>query len=238
VTTLYDLTVPICHTAQRFADLVPPTLTYVNTMVTYGSNTQSINMVLHFGTHLDAPFHYGYPMDLSQIPLDLVYGTGVIVDIPNKGDWGVITPDDLEKARPAIRENDIVILHTGWHKYWAKDEDRYAYKYPGLGREAVDWLVARKVKMVCSDTTSPEHMFQMADGVMKLRYDIFTQKIDREKFPLFYAHHAFLSRNILIVEQLGGQIAEVVGQRLTIAVFPLKLVHGDGCPVRVVAIKE
>ena len=235
---LYDLSVPICHTAQKFADLVPPVLTYVNTIPLSFSNTQNIEMCLHFGTHLDAPFHYGYPMDISEIPLDRLYGSGVIVDVSGKGDWGVITAEDLEKASPAIQEDDIVILFTGWNQYWGKDEDRYAYKYPGLGTEAIDWLVDKKVKMVGSDTTSPEHMFQMSDGVMKLRPDIFTEKVDRKKHPLFYAHYAFLSRNILLLEQLGGQIDEIVGQRLNIAVFPIKIVHGDGCPVRVVAIKE
>lgn len=234
---LYDLSEPLCHTAQKFADLVPPVLTYENTMTQAGSNTQRISTLLHFGTHIDAPFHYNYPMDLSQMPLDRVYGAGVIVDIP-KEDWGVITAEDLEKAQPVIQPDDIVIIHTGWHKYWGIDEDRYAYKYPGLGTEAIDWLVAKKIKMIGCDTTSPEHMFSMHDNVLKYRPDIFTEPVDRKKYPLFYAHHQFLSRNIFILEQIGGQIAELVGRRVTIAAFPLKLEHGDGCPVRIVAITE
>ena len=31
-----------------------------------------------------------------------------------------ITADDLEKARPQIREDDIVIVNTGWHKYYER----------------------------------------------------------------------------------------------------------------------
>jgi arylformamidase len=235
---LYDLTEPICHTAQKFGNLTPPVLTYIDTVPLSFSNTQKIEMVLHFGTHLDAPFHYGYPMDLSQIPLDRLYGEGVVVDVTGKDDCGIITAKDLENSSVPIKQNDIVILYTGWSKYWGKDEDRYAYKYPGLGTDAVDWLVQKKVKMVGIDAISPEHIFRMSDGVMKLRPDIFTKPVDRQEFPLFYAHYAFLSKNILIVEQVGGQVAELAGQRVTMAVFPMKLVHGDGCPVRVVAIKE
>ncbi|MBI4584042.1 MAG: cyclase family protein [Planctomycetes bacterium] len=237
MTTLYDLTEPLGHTAQKFADMVPPQLSYENTMVRAGSNTQRISTSLHFGTHLDAPFHFAYPADLSDIPLEWVYGTGVIVAIP-KQDWEVITAADLEQARPAIQKNDIVIINTGFHKYWGKDEDRYAYKYPGLGTEAVDWLVQKKIKMIGCDTISPEHIFSMHDNILQFRPDIFREKIDRTKFPPFYAHHQFLSRQILILEQVGGQIAEVTGQRVILAAFPLKLVHGDGCPVRIVAIKE
>ena len=235
---LYDLTEPICQTAQKFGTLVPPTLTYVDTVPRSFSNTQKIEMVLHFGTHLDAPYHYGYQMQLDQIPLDRVYGSGVIVDVSGKKDFGIITSEDIKNAGTEIRKDDIVIFYTGWSKYWGKDEDRYAYKYPGLGKDAIDWLVNKQVKMVGSDTISCEHIFRMSDGVMKLRPDIFTKPVDRQEFPLFYAHYQFLSRNILIVEQVGGQIAELVGQRVTIAAFPMKLVHGDGCPVRVVAIKE
>lgn len=237
-TKLYDLTEPICQSAQGFTGLVPPALKAICTLPVHGSITQKIDIILHFGTHLDAPFHYGYPMDISQIPLEKVYGSGIIIDIPDKNDWDVITVEDLENARPKIRADDIVIIHTGWHKYWAKDHDRYAYKYPGLGKEAIDWLVGKKVKMVGSDTISPEHIFQMSDGILSSRSDIFTEKIDRKKFPLFYAHHTFLCNNILLLEQVGGQIGEIVGQRLTVAAFPIKLVNGDGCQVRVVAIKD
>jgi len=200
-----------------------------------GSNTQSIDTLLHFGTHLDAPYHYGYPVTLDQIPLEWVYGTGVVVDIP-KEDWGLITKDDLENAEPSIKEGDIVIIHTGWHKYWGKDKERYSFKYPGLVKDSVDWLVERRVKIVGSDTISPEHIFSMAKNVEPVRPDIFTAPVDTCKFPPFYAHHTFLKNNILILEQVGGDIDEVVGQRVTICAFPLKIVHGDGSQVRLVAI--
>ena len=40
-----------------------------------------------------------------------------MVDIP-KGKWEVITAEDLENATPTIQRDDIVIIHTGWHRYW------------------------------------------------------------------------------------------------------------------------
>lgn len=234
---LYDLTEPLSHVAQRFGGLTPPALHYKCTMPKDGANEQEITMSLHFGTHLDAPFHLGYPMTLDQIPLSQVYGSGVVVDVP-KDDWQEITVDDLEKAEPIIREGDIVIINTGWHKYWGKEEERYSYKYPGLGKDAVDWLVKRGVKMIGSDTISPEHIFCMIDKVRLVRPDIFTTSIDTNKFPPFYSHHTLLKNNILLLEQVGGEIDKVTGQRVTICAFPMKLVHGDGSQVRVVAIKE
>ena len=236
--SFYDLTEPLCHRAQKFADAIPPELTYVETIPQTGANNQKINTVLHFGTHIDAPFHAGFSMDVSEIPLDRVYGTGVVVDIP-KNDWELITEDELEKAKPQIQEDDIVIIRTGWHQYWGKDEIRYAYKYPGLSKEGAEWLVSKKIKLLGIDTITPEPIFSLNDGIIKSRPDIFSnKKIDREKYPLMHVHKTLLGNNIFMLEQVGGQINEVSGQRLTIAAFPIKLVNGDGCQVRVVAIKR
>jgi kynurenine formamidase len=33
-------------------------------------------------------------------------------------DWAVITPEMIESAPVEVREGDILILHTGWHRYW------------------------------------------------------------------------------------------------------------------------
>ena len=54
---------------------------------------------------------------MDEVPLPHFFGTGVVVSIP-KEEWGVITADDLEKATPKIQPGDIVIVNTGWHKYY------------------------------------------------------------------------------------------------------------------------
>ena len=62
---------------------------------------------------MDAPLHVTENTpSLTGYPLWRFFGTGVAVSIP-KGKWGVITPDDLEKATPKIRKNDIVMINTG-----------------------------------------------------------------------------------------------------------------------------
>jgi kynurenine formamidase len=57
---------------------------------------------MHCTTHADSPVHVIEGLEYTdEIPLEKYYGTGVIVSIP-KGKWEVITPEDLEKARPRI----------------------------------------------------------------------------------------------------------------------------------------
>jgi kynurenine formamidase len=88
--------------------------------------TQKITTVMHSGTHIDAPAHVveGTPF-LHEVPLSSFFGTGVVVSIP-KDKWGVVTPDDLEAARPEIRPGDIVIVNTGWHHYYGDSAQYYA----------------------------------------------------------------------------------------------------------------
>jgi kynurenine formamidase len=67
----------------------------------------------------------------------------VIVDI-QKGKWEVITAEDLENARPKIEKDDIVIVHTGWHKKYSDSVEYFCYS-PGLYKEAGEWFVEKGV---------------------------------------------------------------------------------------------
>ena len=57
--------------------------------------------IMHRGTHMDAPLHVTENTpDIMDYELWRFFGTGVAVSIP-KGKWEVITPEDLENARPS-----------------------------------------------------------------------------------------------------------------------------------------
>ena len=59
--------------------------------------------IMHRGTHMDTAAHVlpDQPY-LDGFDVWRFFGTGVAVSIP-KGRWGVIMPEDLEKAEPEIR---------------------------------------------------------------------------------------------------------------------------------------
>ncbi len=96
-----------------------------------GLQTLEYEGIMHRGTHMDAPIHV-----LENTPFITDYetwrffGTGVVVSIP-KGKWGVVTPEDLEKATPKIQPGDIVMVNTGSHRNWGDNPDYFAYS-PGL----------------------------------------------------------------------------------------------------------
>lgn len=209
-----------------------------------GVLTQWLTMPMHVTTHADSPAHVveGTPYT-HELLLDNYYGTGVVVDIP-KGKWGVITPEDLEKATPKIEKGDIVIIHTGWHRYWGDNKTYFAYS-PGLTRPAAEWLVKKGVKAVGVDQQALDHPLLTAMGphgpgpVLPWLLEEYKSETGREikdDFPEWEpSHNILLSNGVMGFENVGGDIEMVVGKRVTIAGFPIRWYMGDGSIVRLVA---
>jgi len=238
MTRYFDLTQPLWEYAPKWVHQPEVQFFEIRQLVRDGIVSRSINTSLHAGTHIDAPAHFGYPMTIDEVPLEQLCGTGVVLDLKRE-QWGVITAEDLENASPAIKEGDRVILNTGWHRFHESDPQTFMLRYPGLDKSAVDWFVSKKVSWVGSDTPSPDHAFCLGSLIEKHRPDVLNEKmIDREKFPKTYCHRTLLGNNILMIEQLGGSIDEVTGQRVTLMALPTKLKKSEASQIRVIAITE
>lgn len=181
----------------------------------------------HTGTHFDSPVHCKKECwSIDQVPLDRFWSEGVVVGIP-KGELGEVVPEDLEKVKPKIQEGDIVLINTGWHKNFCgplTNWDKavyYARKNPGLTKEAAEWLIKKRVKVVGVDHLGVDHpkYWDSGDGT----------------WPV---HRGLLMNNIPMIQPLGGQIDEVTGKRCIIVCPPVNYVKGDAFPVRVLAMIE
>src|SRR5690242_7339448 len=94
---------------------------YAQNLQTQTIVAQRIDTALHVGTHFDGAMHAtdNRKGDMASLPLDYLVNRGVVVDISSKvSDWSVITPEIIEGAGADIREGDILILHTGWHRHY------------------------------------------------------------------------------------------------------------------------
>ncbi|MCP4121526.1 MAG: cyclase family protein [Bacteroidetes bacterium] len=243
---LVDLSHPFgdkCPLWPYFEDVKIERMHY---MAKSGVLSQKVTTVMHCTTHADSPAHVAEGLPYThEIPLDRYYGDGVILDIP-KGKWELITAADLDKAceKTPIKEDDIVIIHTGWNKYWG-DSTKYFCESPGLGREAGEWFVEKKVKAVGVDQQALDHPLHTAigpHGPGPLRPDLledYKEMYGREvkdDFPEWEPCHNLIMRNgILGWENVGGDIDKVVGKRVKIIGFPIRWYMGDGSIVRLVA---
>src|SRR5262245_43997881 len=108
-----DLSHRITEELSRIPSFPQPRIGQKTTIPQHRANVTEVQMVVHHGTHLDAPRHFiedGPTID--QIPLERLYGPGVIWRI-DVADCGLIDVADLERATPRMQEGDIVLLDTG-----------------------------------------------------------------------------------------------------------------------------
>jgi kynurenine formamidase len=209
-----------------------------------GLLVQQFEGIMHRGTHMDAPIHVQENTPtLTGYPVWRFFGTGVTVSIP-KGKWGVVTPQDLERATPKIEKNDIVMINTGSHKNYGDNPDYFAYS-PGLYKEAAEWLVERGVKLVGIDVQALDHPLGTflgphgpgpAQPHLDVEYKALTGRHIIDDFPHWEpAHKIMMTNGIPGIENIGGEIDKITGKRCTFFAFPWRWPDGEGCALRVVA---
>src|SRR6266545_2426738 len=137
---------------------------YAQNLQTQMIVAQRIETALHVGTHFDGAMHATDDPkgDMASLPLDYLVNRGVVVDISAKmSDWAVITPEIIESAGADIREGDILLLHTGWHRHYEgqpqQDLVKYFCYHPGPNLDTLHWMLKKKIKWWGMDTGSCDH---------------------------------------------------------------------------------
>jgi kynurenine formamidase len=212
-----------------------------------GVMAHRVRMVMHSGTHLNAPRHLvAKAAAVGEIALDRLFGSGVVLDIP-KDKWQLIEPADLERAEPPIEADDIVVLCTGWHRQYSDSQEYFGHS-PGLSKAAAKWLVDRGIKLLAVDTPQVDHPLATSLGPQRNGpqmkrlpgdYQRDTGRDPRADFPEWnVAHRTLLAAGIPTIENVGGDVAALVGTRCTFHAYPWNWMEGDACPIRFVAIAD
>lgn len=186
----------------------------------------------HGGTHIDAPMHFAQGrQSVDQIPLQNLMGTAVVIDLTDASNRNAdyqVTAEDFqqwEQQHGTIRAEDIVLLRTGFSRYWP-DASKYLgtaergeagvakLHFPGLHPDAARWIVAnRPIKAIGIDTAS----------------------IDYGQSSLYESHRALYEQNIPAFENLTG-LDRLPARGAFIVALPMKIRNGSGAPLRAVAI--
>ena len=199
---------------SRIPSFPQPHIRQISRIPEHRTNVTEVHMVVHHGTHIDAPRHFiadGPTMD--EVPLDRLYGPGVIWHF-DVADGGIVDVADLERATPRMRPGDIVLIDTSRSRYI--NTERYM-QHACLTGEAAAWLVENGAKLVGIDCPTP-------DLASPLRPPDFA-------FPV---HYTLLSRGVLIAEHVTN-LAQLAGKRAEIMFLGLNIAGSDGAPVRPVA---
>lgn len=186
----------------------------------------------HGGTHIDAPVHFADgKKTVDQLGLEQLIAPAVKIDVSAKAlanrDYLVSTGDlqAWEAANGQIPDGSIVLLQTGYGKYWP-DKKNYlgtdktgpdAVKdlhFPGLDPAAADWLVKnRKINAIGLDTAS----------------------IDNGQSTKYESHVTLMTNNIPAFENVAN-IDQVPVKGAYVMALPMKIKGGSGAPLRIVAL--
>jgi arylformamidase len=258
---IFDLSQDLNQDCSFWPFYPPFEVKYIKRKSEQGVNAQYIQTSNHMGTHLDAPRHFvtnGKTID--QLPLEWLYGEGVIVDLSDAMDeLAVFTPEMIEE-RVDVKNGDILFINTGWHKYTFLapdgDEEKYILRHPGPHHSICEWLLDKKIKLWGVDMISTDHPMNLPIGrflgkgglehwakVKKLAEDKFGAENMGELFPdeaYQLTHNALFPHDCFHVENLGGEIGNPLLQnkRITLGAFPWKFKGGEAAFCRAVAFLE
>jgi kynurenine formamidase len=176
----------------------------------------------HFGTHLDAPAHFGGAWTVDRIPVERLVRPGVCIHIIGKAEDYQLTVADVkafEAKNGAIAEGAIVMIATGWDARWP-DQTKYMNEragvkhFPGIHPDAAAYLSRdRKVAGIGIDTPS----------------------VDYGPSAKFETHHLTMPLNVFHIEN-AANLTSLPASGFTIVVAPIKLAGGSGGPTRVFAL--
>jgi len=209
-----DLSHRLTEELSRIPSFPQPRIRQINRIPQSRANVTEVHMVVHHGTHLDAPRHFiadGPTMD--QIPLDRLFGAGVVWHF-DVADDGVIDVADLERATPRMKPGDIVLIETGRAKY--VNTPRYM-EHACLTGEAAAWLVKQGARIVGVDFSTPD-----------------LAAVRRPPDFAFPVHYTLLSQGVLIAEHVTN-LEGLAGHRAEVMFLGLNIAGSDGAPVRAVA---
>jgi kynurenine formamidase len=220
---LVDMTYPFSAETLHWPTAKPFNLETVNegrTPQGFWYSSYNYSGSEHVGTHLDAPFHFAEgKWTTEKIPLAQTIGPGVVIDVRRSAEAErdyLLRVGDLqawEKRNGRIAKGAIVLMHSGWGKYWGERKryfgtdapgDTENLHFPGFSKEAAEFLVKqRAVKAVGLDTPSIDH------GPSKD----------------FIAHQIFGAANVPIFENIA-EVDRLPAKGATIYAIPMKIKGG------------
>ena len=175
----------------------------------------------HFGTHLDAPSHFGGQWTTEAIPVERLIRPGVCISVTGKPEDYQVTLADVkafESRHGSIPEGAIVLFATGWDVRWPDqktymNERRGTKHFPGIGQDAARYLTERKVAGIGIDTPS----------------------VDYGPSEKYETHNITNPANIYHIEN-ARNLTKLPPTGFTVVVAPINLAGGSGGPTRIFAL--
>lgn len=218
---IIDLTREISSKSKVFPGYPPPSIIKWSKFDVHGYDSEVMFLSTHTETHIDAPSHFSPDgKSIDQIEADrFVCKDALLLRIKKKPNES-ITRQDIVNAGLNIKPNDTLVIDTGWQRTYTEGyretEIDYFMLNPGLGKDASEFLLDKKINAVAIDTPS----------------------IDVGEDNTLTSHKKLLSNDILVIENLCNLERIDIGRPFAFVFTPLKLRGATGSPLRAIGIIE
>jgi kynurenine formamidase len=195
------------------------------TMISKGdrSNSYSLSVNNHSGTHVDAPGHFieGGKRICDYKTNELVFSNVLVLDLPKKtGEWVEETDLKANATKQEAAKADCLIIITGF--YSLRNKPEYRENNPGISPEAIAWARANMKKLRCIgiDTISVSSITDRERG----------RKAHRAAFE----SNAAFSEPLLLIEDMD--LSQINGKRIKqMLIVPWLIEKIDSAPCTVLA---
>jgi len=230
-----------------------------------GANGQLIEWSNNTGCHLVGPraFHSG-SRSIAEIPLTDICGEGVVVDVSDAvSDYGFYTPEMITE-RVEVKEGDILIINTGYHKHaWDQPdvtnpdaqggienkEFGYYVRHPGPSADFLPWALSMKLKLIGVDCGCAEHPmntnlrfmhsreFDKAEALLRETHGQNWEEMFPPEEYQQLMHITVPKAGLLFAEALGGEIDALNNQRAWFLIQPVPFMEVESAWARVAALR-
>ena len=198
---------------------------------------ESLSVIPHAGTHMDAPWHYGPEVageparTIDQVPLQWCAGEAVVLDFTWKEPRSEISAEEVEAQLDdldhELSPGELVFVETGADDLWGTAA--YLTEFPGMGAEATKYLVERGVRVIGTDA----YGFDKPFVEMGRRFEE-----TGDSSELWPAHFAGREVEYCQIEKMANLDALPRRTGIPVVAFPVKIEGGSGGWVRPVAFVE
>lgn len=198
-----------------YPDTEKPSFQWIGRVNPDGFNLTRVTMLVHTGTHVDAPKHFldNVPC-IDEIALDSFFGPCKLFRYGKKPASQEITLEEVQCSGFNLKQGDIFLMATGIEAFAQTRE--YNLLYPVPSEELIRWLISKKIKSYMTDATSVD-------------------PVDAEGSP---KHHLLLGAGVPIVENLCNLDQLPEDKSFIVCALPLKLGGREGAPCRAVALPD
>lgn len=212
-TRFLDLSLPLYDNCPGIPDVEPPHLRMLVNAVAGGWNLERLDTALHWGTHMDSPYHQGLQPTMDAYTPDRLVGRAVAVDCFGAEPGLALGPEHLASVAADLGADAVLLLCAGWwrRRGWSPD---YIDGAPRLSLEGARWLAARGVRGIGVEGFS-------VGGRSDENYAV---------------HRVLLERGVWIAEGLRLDRELLPPARWQVIALPILVRQSSGAPARVIAV--